>query len=170
MMKRRTMSAAISIAAVPNLAIAPDIQTQALEAIEARPKLQAAIDEQKQKLKEAKRGLARSFATQTQAAARIDVERAFQSHKAEQELEEQTQQRIEALESIQTKINDHLDQLKTESPEAVHAALMLRVGTLEKEASEKKTAGDGFAEELRKLRIEINKLPKSAGKKANEDY
>ena len=169
-MKRRTMPAAISLAAVPNLAIAPDIETQALQAIEARPKLQAAIGEQRQKLAEAKLELARSFATQTQAAARIDVERAFQSHKAEQELEEQTQQKIEALESIQTKIDDHLAQLKAESPKAVHAALMLRVDTLEKELSEKKTAGDGFGEELRKLKLEISKLPKSAAKKTNEDY
>jgi hypothetical protein len=164
------MPAAISLAAVPNASIAPDIETQALQAIEARPKLQAAIDEQKQKLAEAKRELARTFATQTHAAGRIDVERAFQSHKAEQELEEQTQQRIEALESIQTKIDDHLAQLKTESPKAVHAALMFRVDTLEKELSEKKTAGDGFGEELRKLKLEISKLPKSAAKKANDDY
>jgi hypothetical protein len=48
--------------------------------------------------------------------------------------------------------------------------LMLRVDTLEKELSEKKTAGNGFGEELRKLKLEISKLPKSAAKKANEDY
>lgn len=164
------MTAAISLAPAPKPAAALDVETQAAQAIDARPKLQAAIDEQKQKIEDAQLELARSFASQAHPAAIIDVEKAFQSYKAEQELEERIQQRIEALGGLQKKLDDHLSRLKAEFPEAVYAALILRVEKLEKEVLAKETAGKGFAEEIKELRTEISKLPKGAVKKVAANY
>ena len=92
-----------------------DIEMQLSQTIEARPKLQAAIEEQKHKLEEAEFELARTFVSATQTAARLDVKFALQKHKTFEELKERTRQRIEALESILEKVNKHIAKLKAES-------------------------------------------------------
>lgn len=157
------MTAAISLAEVPKPS---GIETQVLQAVDARPKLQAAIQEQKHKIEEAELELARTFARDTQTAAKLDVESAYQKNKALEESEERSKQRIEALGSILEKVNKHLEQLKADFPEAVRAALTQRVETLEKALLEKGVAGKGIVEEIKKLKAEISKLPKATAKKA----
>lgn len=164
------MRAGISLAEAPKPSGPSSVETQAVQAIEARPKLQAAIEEQKQKLAAAELELARTFASATQTATRIDPEFALQKHKAFEELKERTRLRSEALEYILEKVSKHLEQLKADFPAAVYAALILRVEKLEKALSEKKTTGDSFAEEIKKLKSEISKLPKSDAKKAAANY
>src|ERR1044072_1017028 len=102
MMRRRNTASPISIAEVPKPL---NIETLAIEAIETRPKLLAAIDDQKFKLEETGIQAARTFASQTQASRHVDVERAWQSSKASKESEEQLKQRTEALEYLQERLN-----------------------------------------------------------------
>lgn len=160
-MRRRSIATAISIAEVPKPL---SFETQAIQAIETRPKLQAAIEEQKYKLEEAELKAARTFASQTQAGGHVDVEKAFQTSKASKESEEQIKQRSEALEYLQEKLNKHVEQLKTNYPEAVGAALDRRVEALEAVRLEKETAGKGIAEEIKNLKAERSKLLKAAAK------
>jgi hypothetical protein len=160
------MATAISLAEAPKPL---SIETLAIQAIETRPKLQAAIEEEKHRLEEAELKVARTFASQTQAGGNVDVEQALQSSKASKESEEQIKQRTGALEYLQEKLNKHLDQLKVNHPGAVGAALDLRVGALEAIRLEKETAGKGIAEEIKNLKAERSKLPKGAAKKAAAD-
>jgi cell division protein FtsB len=170
MMRRRTMRAAISLAEAPKPSDPSGIETQAVQAIEVRPKLQAAIEEQKHKLEEAELELAKTFASATQTAARLDPEFALQKHKALEELKERIKLRSEALVKILELVSKHLEQLKVDFPAAVYAALIQRVDKLEEERLAKKTAGEGFAEEIKKLKYEISKLPKGDVKKAAVNY
>ena len=153
------MTTAIALAEVPT---SSGTETQARQAIEARPKIQAAIEEQNHKIEEAELELARTFARDAQSAAKLDVESAFQKHKALADSKERTTQRTEALKCILGKVNDHLKQLKAESPVAVRAALTQRVETLKGLAVETEKAGKSFAEEIKKLQAEIKALPKVA--------
>lgn len=163
MMRRRTIARAISIAEVPNPL---SIETQAIQAIETRPLLQAAIEAQKYRLEEAELQAARTFATETQVRGRVEVERAFQSSQAAKQSEEQIKQRTEALTYINEKLNKHTELLKTNYPDAVGAALDLRVEALESGRSQNETAGKGIAEEIKSLKAERSKLTKSSGPKA----
>ena len=157
------MATAITLAEAPKPLSS---ETLAIEAIETRPKLQAAIDDQKYKLEEAELQAAKTFASQTQAGGHVDVEKAFQSSKASRESEAQIKQRTEALEYLQEKLNKHVDQLKANYPDAVGAALDLRVEALEAERLEKETTEKGIAEEIKNLKAERSKLLKAAAKKA----
>ena len=157
-MRRRNIARAISIAEVPKPL---SIETQAIQAIETRPLLLAAIEEQKHRLEEAELQAARSFASETHVRGRVEVERAFQSSNAAKESEEQIKQRTEALTYIQEKLNKHLDLLKTNHPDAVGAALDLRVEALEAARSQNETAVKGVAEEIKSLKAERSKLSKS---------
>jgi homoserine acetyltransferase len=163
MMRRRTIARAISIAEVSKPL---SIETQAIQAIETRPLLQAAIEEQKHRLEEAELQAARTFATETQVRGRVEVERAFQSSKAAKESEEQIKQRAEALTYIQEKLNKHVDLLKANYPDAVGAALDLRVEALEAARSQNETSGKGLTEEIKNLKAERSKLTKSTAPKA----
>ena len=161
-----------SFAPAPALSIAEvskplNIETQAIEAIETRPKLQVAIEEQKYKLEEAELQAARAFASQTNTSGQVDVEKAFQSSNASKEAEERIKQRTEALEYLQEKLNKHVDQLKANYPEAVGAALDLRVEALEAARLEKETTGKGLADEIKSLKAERTKLKSAAAKAAD---
>ena len=158
------MTAAIAIAEAPKPS--NDIDTQIKHAIEARPKLEAAIAEQKQKVAEIKTDFARTLASDIQSAARLDVESAFQKNKAFEDLEERTRQRLAALEGIEEKVEEYLGQLKADSPDAVREALTRRVETLKNAASETERAAKDYAEEIKKLQAEIRGLPKGPAKKA----
>ena len=162
-MIRRRPIAALSIAEAPKSA---SVEVQAIEAIETRPKLQLAIEEQKSKLEATAFQAARAFASQTQASGQVDVEKAFQSSNSLKESEERIKQRTEALEYLQDKLNKHLDQLKSYFPDAVAAALDRRVETLEATRLEKEAAGKGIAEEIKSLKAERTKLAKSSATKA----
>lgn len=164
------MRAAISLAEAPKPSDPSGIETQAVQAIEVRPKLQAAIEEQKHKLEEAELELAKTFASATHTAARLEPEFALQKHKALEELKERIDLRSKALANILELVSKHLEQLKADFPGAVYAALILRKERLEEELLAKKTTGNGLAEEIKKLKYEISKLPKSDVKKAAVNY
>ena len=161
MMRRRSIASTISIAEVPKPL---SVETQAIQAIDTRPKLQAAIEEQKHSLEEAELQLARTFASQTQAGGHIDLEKALQSSKTSKDVEEQIKQRTGALEYLQEKLNKHVDQLKANYPDAVGAALDSRVEALEAIRLENESAAKGIAEEIKYLKAERSKLSKGTTK------
>ena len=163
-MRRRSIASTISIAEVPKPV---SIETLAIEAIEARPKLRAAIDDQKSRFEETGIQAARTFASQTQTGRHVDVEKALQSSKVSKESEEQIQQRTEALEYLQERLNKHIDQLKVNHPDAVGAAIDLRLAALEAMRLEKETEEKSIAEEIKSLKTERGQLQKATKKATN---
>lgn len=161
-MRRRTGRPAISLAEVPKPL---SIETQASQAIEARPLLLAALEAQNDKLQEAELQAARTFASQTHAGGYVDVEKAFQSSRASKESEEQIKQRIAALEYFKERLNTHVEYLKANYPDAVAAAIDLRLAALEASQLEKETSGKDLAQEIKDLKTERTQL-KGPAKKA----
>ena len=167
MIRRRPIApASAPVTSIADASRPLSIETQAVQAIETRPKLQAALEGQKDKLKEAELEAARTLASQTQGGGRLDVEKAFQSSKAAREAEEQIKQRTEALEYLQEKLNKHVDELKANYPDAVGAALDRRVETLEASHLENATAGKDIAQEIKDLKAERSGLKVPAKKAA----
>ncbi|HEX6728625.1 MAG TPA: hypothetical protein VF074_01385, partial [Pyrinomonadaceae bacterium] len=100
------MATAITLAEAPK---SSDIKTQIQQVIDVRPKLESAIEDQKQKLIDADGELARNFVSSAHSATKIDVEKALQSSNAYQESQSRTQQRIDALTKISEKVKAHFD-------------------------------------------------------------
>lgn len=161
------MATTITLAEAPK---SSDIRTQIQQLIDVRPKLESAIEEQKQKLIEADGELARNFVSSAQTAAKIDVEKALQSSNAYQESQSRTQQRIDALTKISEKVNAHFDQLKVDYTADVADALTLKLKTLESAIGEKKVAEKSLADEIKRTKEEIKGLPSHAGKKEAGGY
>ena len=160
-MRRRKAATALSIAPQPS-----DKSAEAFSAIEARRKLEISIEDQKSKAKLAQTDFARSFARGLQLVSAVDAETAFQKNEGRKVAEARAQQRIDALENLLEAVNNFIEQLKYDSPEAVSAALNRKVEALEKTLNEYDEDGKDLEDEIKKLKAEINKLPKTATKKA----
>ena len=161
------MATTITLAEAPK---SSDIKTQIQQVIDVRPKLESAIEEQKQKLIDADGELARNFLSSAQTEAKVDVEKALQSSNAYQESQSRTQQRIDALTKISEKVKAHFDQLKVDYTADVADALALKLKTLESAIGENKVAEKGLADEIKKTKEEIKGLPSGARKKEAGGY
>jgi len=160
-MKRRIMANTISLAAVSR----PSAESDVLNAIDARQKLEDAIDAQKAAGETAGVEFAKTFARVAQLTPVLDADSAVQKNSARKAAEDRTRQRIEALQDILGSINKLIEQLKYDSPEVVTSALSGRVEALEKKLAEKEADGKDLEEQIKKLKAELSKLPKAAAKK-----
>jgi hypothetical protein len=140
-----------------------DIESEVLHFIDARQKLQAAIDAQELKRKEAELDLAKSIEKDARAKS-IDVEAAFQKNEVWRTTDAQYKQRIEALGSILEKVNKHIAKLKAQSRQAVKSALTRKIETLEKTLNEKEGAERDL---IKKLQAEMDMLTEAAAAKAS---
>ena len=84
-----------------------DIESEVLDAIEARQKLKTTIDALESKRKEAEIDFAKTFVKDTRAKS-IDVKAAFKTNEEWRTKDERSKQRIEALQSILEKVNKHI--------------------------------------------------------------
>ena len=158
-MRRRNMSTAISLAAAPRPS---DIES----AIDARLKLQVAIEEEKSKGETADIEFARIFSKGIYLVQVVDADVALQENEARKARAERARQRIEALESILATVNKFIEQLKVDSPDAVYSALTRKLEALERALSEKECDGKNLDDQISKLKTEISKLSKTYAKKA----
>ena len=161
-MNRRNISTAVSLAEAPKPS---DNVSEAFSAIEARRKLEIAIEDQKSKAEVAEIEFAKSFARGLQIVAVVDADAAVQKDGERKAAQERAQLRVDALGRILETINKLIDGLKDECPDAVNSALTRKVATLEQSRSEKESIEKDLADQIRKLKSEIGKLPKSAAKK-----
>ena len=143
-----------------------DIENEVLATYELRRKLTDAIEEQEDKRDAAELELARSFARETQAAATIDVEAAFQKNEAWRVADERAGQRIAALKSISARLDALIDANKADNTRAVAAALNKRLDTITKALAEKTDAATSLKDEKTKIEAEIAALPKYTGSTA----
>lgn len=162
-MRRRIRTAAISLVQAPP---ASDIESDVLDAIDARQKLKAAIERINHKNKTSEVDFARSFARAIRLFQVVEPDLAVQKNSARIGAEERDKQQIEALESILLTVNRLIEELKCESPAAVNAALTKRIDALEKTRSVKKVAEKDLDERIKMLKTDLVKLPKTYGKKA----
>ena len=157
------MSNTVSLAAVPK----PSAESDVLNAIDARQKLEDAIAAQKTAGETAGIEFAKTFARSVQLTPVLDADSAVQKNSARKAAEDRTRQRIDALENILASINKLIEQLKYDSPEVVTSALNGRVEALEKKLSEKEADEEDLEEQIKKLKAELSKLPKAAAKKTS---
>jgi hypothetical protein len=160
-MRRRRAATALSIAPAPS-----DSVSEASSAIEARQKLEVAIEDQKNQAEAAETQFAKSCARELQLTPAVNADIAFQRNEARKAAATRAQQRIEALENLLEVINKHIEDLKSDSPEVVSSALTKKVEALEKILNEKKDDGKELEDQIKKLKAEISKLPKTGAKKA----
>jgi uncharacterized protein YceH (UPF0502 family) len=163
-MRRRIMATAISLAEVPKPS---DDETEVLEAIEARQKLQATIELENGKREAAEIEFVRIAAKEISGSQVFNVDTVFQRDVAGKAAAERAKQRIEALESILAKMNKRIEQLKADSSYAWNAALTKRIEALEKALSEKEEAEKDLEDQINALKAEVIKMPKATSKKAS---
>jgi len=158
------MATAISLAEVPRPS---DIETEILSAIDARQKLQSAIELENGNRDAAEIDLARNVAREISASPVVNVDLVVQRDQTAKAAAERAKQRIEALGCVLEKINTRIEQLKAESPDAVGAVLTAKIETLEKVLYEQEEAEKGLETQIKLLKAEVGKLPKGAAKKAS---
>jgi hypothetical protein len=162
-MRRRIRTAAISLVQAPP---ASDIESDVLDAIDARQKLKSAIERINDKSKTSEVDFARSFARAIRLSQVVEPDLAVQKNSARTGADERDKHQIEALESILLTVNKLIEELKCDSPAAVNAALTKRIDALEKTRSEKKVAEKDLDEQIKMLKTDLVKLPKTYAKKA----
>ena len=162
-MRRRIRTAAISLVQAPP---ASDIESDVLDAIDARQKLKAAIETVNGKSKTSEVDFARSFVRSIRLSQFVEPDLAVQKDSARKGADESVQHQIEALESILLTVNNLIKELKSDSPAAVNEALTKRIDALEKTRSEKKVAEKDLDEQIKMLKTDLVKLPKTHAKKA----
>lgn len=158
------MATAIALAEVPRPS---GIEPEILSAIDARQKLQAAIELEHDKRDAAEIDFATNVAKEISASQVVNVDLVLQRDQTAKAAAERTQQRIEALGCVLEKINTRIEQLKAESPDAVGAVLTDKIETLEKALYEQEEAEKGLEAQIKLLKAEVGKLPKGAVKKAS---
>ena len=164
-MKRRIRRTAIYLAEVPRPL---DVETEILYAIDARQKLQAAIESENRKREAAEIEFAQTVVKEISGWQVVNVDVVFQRDVAAKAAAERSKQRIEALQSILARVNKRIEQLKYDSPDAVNAALTKRIEALEKTLSEKADGRKDLEDQINLLKAEIIiKLPKATTKKAS---
>jgi hypothetical protein len=140
--------------------------SEAFSAIEARRKLEIAVEGQKSKTEAVDTDFARSFAKELQLVPAVNADTAVQRNEARKVAKTRAQQRTEALENLLEATKKFIEQLKYDSPEAVVSALTKKVEALEKILGENQDDGKDLEDQIKKLKAEINKLPKTGAKKA----
>jgi hypothetical protein len=163
-MRRRRMTTAISLAGVPRPS---DIESEVLQAIDARQKLQAAIESENQKVALAESEFATALAMEISSSPAVNVDAVLQQHVAGKAAAERARQRIEALESVLEKVQKRIERLKADCPDAVTAAFTRRIEALEKTLSEKEEAEKGLEDQIKLLKYEVSKLSKATTRKAS---
>jgi uncharacterized protein YukE len=154
------MTTASSAMRLAELTKPSDIESEVLDAIDARQKLNDELNAQELKRKEAELDLAKTFERDT-CARSIDLEAAFQQNEAWRATDERFRQRIEALESVLDKVKRRIEKLKTENHQAVKSALTRKIEALEKDLKEKVEATRDL---IKKLQGERDRLTEAAAK------
>ena len=157
-MRRRIRTAAISLVQAPPVS---DIESDVLDAIDARQKLKAAIETVNGKSKTSEVDFARSFARAIRLTQVVEPDLAVQKNSARTAADERDKRQIEALESILLTVNKLIEEHKRDSPAAVNAALTKRIDALEKTRSENKAAEKDLDEQIKMLKTDLVKLPKT---------
>ena len=164
-MNRRITRTALRLAEVPRPL---DAGAEILNAIDARQKLQLAIAAENRKRDAAEIEFARSMAREISSGQVVNVDAVFQRDVAARSSAERFKQRLEALQNTLARVNKRIEQLKSESPDDVNAALTKRIEALEKTLSEKEAADRDLKYEINLLKSEIVKPLKAPIKKAGE--
>jgi preprotein translocase subunit SecD len=160
--RRRVMSTAISLAEVPRPL---SVESEVLKAIDARQKLLAAIESEKQKRESDEVEFAKGLARDIGGSPTVNVDLITQKDAARKVANDRANQRSEALETVLGIINKRIEQLGVDSPDEVSAAFSKQVESLEKTLSEKEEAGKEIEGEIKMLKAEMRKLPKSRKRK-----
>jgi len=143
-----------------------DVETEILSAIDARQKLQTAITTEKQNNDAADLDLTRQIISEVSGSDVVNVDSISQKNEAAKAAAERAKQRAEALETILARVNARIDQLKTSDPYSVNNALTKKIETLEKSLTDKDDTRKDVEAQINALKDELNKLPKTATKKA----
>lgn len=162
-MKRRIKRTTSYLVEVPSW----DVETEILFAIDARRKLQAAIESENRQRETAEINFARSVVQEISSSQVVNVDLVFQRDVTAKAAAERSQDRIEALQSVLARVNKRIEQLKSDSADAVNAALTKKTEALEKTISEKAGTRKEIEEEINLWKAEIIvKPPKATVKKA----
>jgi hypothetical protein len=161
-MKKRNLATAYRLTEVPRPL---DIGTEVLYALDARRKLQAAIESENQKRYAAEIESTGVVVKEINGWPVVNVDVVRQRDVAAKSAAERFKKRIEALKSTLARVNQRIEQLKCDYTDAFNAAVTRRIAALEKTLSEKEGAEKDLEDQIRLLKAEIVK-PKAQAKKA----
>ena len=162
-MKRRIRRTAICLAEVPKPL---DVETEIVYAIDARRKLQAAIESENRTREAAEVEFAQTVVKEISGWQVVNGDVVFQRDVAAKATAERSKQRIEALQSVLARVNKRIEQLKYDSPDAVNAGLTKKIEALEKTVSGKADGRKELDEEISLWKAEIITRTKAQLKKA----
>jgi hypothetical protein len=146
-----------------------DPEAEVLAALDARQKLQSAIATENQKRETAEIDFARNIIREISSSKIVSVEGVFQRSESAKSAADRAKQRLDALTGVLAKVNKRIDQLKADCTELVSKALTQRIEALEQLLTDKAYAGKGIEDEIKALRAELNKLPKTTPPKKGTD-
>lgn len=152
------MRTAISLAEVPRPL---SIESEVFNAIDARQKLEAAIQSENQRRESDEVEFAKGLARDISGSQTVNVDTLVQRDAAGKVAGERAKQRVDALESILATINSCLEQLGANYPDEVNAALSKKIQAFEKTLSEKEEAEKDLVVQIERLKAETKK-PKAA--------
>ena len=155
------MRTAISLAEVPRPA---SIESEVFNTIDARQKLQAAIELDNQRRESDEVEFAKGLARDISGNETVNVDGLVQRHAAGKVAAERAKQRVEALEGVLTILNKRFEQLGTDHPDEVNAALSKKITGLEKQLSGNEDAGKDLEAQIKTLKAE-QRNPKAAARK-----
>jgi hypothetical protein len=157
------MRTAISLAEVPRPA---SVESEVFNTIDARQKLQAAIESDAQRRESDEVEFAKGLARDISGEETVNVDGLVQRHAAGKVAAERARQRVEALENILAILNTRFEQLGKDHPDEVNAALSKKITGLEKQLSGNEDAGKDLEAQIRTLKAEQRK-PKAAARKSS---
>lgn len=152
------MRTAISLAELPRPL---SIESEVFNAIEARQKLEAAIQSENQRRESDEVEFAKGLARDISGSEIVNVDTLVQRDAAGKLAGERAKQRVEALESVLATINSCFERLAADYPDEVNAALSKKIQALEKTLSEKEEAEKDLVVQIERLKAEM-KNPKAA--------
>ena len=148
------MRTAISLAAVPRPA---SIESEVFNTIDARQKLQAAIGLDNERRESDEVEFAKGLARDISGNETVNVDGLVQRHAAGKVAAERAKQRVEALEGVLTILNKRFEQLGTDHPDEVNAALTKKITGLEKQLSGNEDAAKDLQDQIKTLKAEQKK-------------
>lgn len=148
------MRTAISLAELPRPL---SIESEVFNAIEARQKLEAAIQSENQRRESDEVEFAKGLARDISGSETVNVDTLVQRDAAGKLAGERARQRLEALESVLATINSCFERLGADYPDEVNAALSKKIQALEKTLSEKEEAEKDLVVQIERLKAETKK-------------
>ena len=145
----------------PAPAVSP-VRTEIQQVLDAREKTSAAIAKAKETRVTQVRDLVTNFARQF-ASSEVDPGRAFELHRQWKARDDQSAERIAALEDLLEKIEDHIETLKNENTEDVAAVLKETIQKLLRDSAEHQQQNQALQARIDKLQAELIEIESPPG-------